>query len=42
MRETRQKHCTALESVLTDEQREKLEELKDEAFYSGRRGHGRR
>ena len=42
MRESRQKHRTALESVLTDEQREKLEEMKDEAFYSGRRGRGKR
>ena len=35
---TRQKHRTALESVLTDEQREKLEEMKDEAFYGRRYG----
>ncbi len=43
MRESRQKHRTALESVLTDEQRERLEEMKDEAFYSGgRRWRGRR
>ena len=37
MRESRQKHRTALENVLTDEQREKLEEMKDEAFYGGGR-----
>ena len=37
MRETRQKHRTALENVLTDEQREKLEAMKDEAFYGGGR-----
>ena len=42
MRESRQKHRTALESVLTDEQREKLEEMKDEAFYGGRRWRGKR
>ena len=43
IRETRQKHRTALESVLTDEQREKLEAMKDEAFYgSGRRWRGKR
>ena len=43
MRESRQKHRTAIESVLTDEQREKLEEMKDEAFYSGgRRWRGKR
>ena len=43
MRESRQKHRTALESVLTDGQREKLEEMKDEAFYSGgRRWRGKR
>ena len=43
MRESRQKHRTAIESVLTDEQRERLEEMKDEAFYSGgRRWRGRR
>jgi Spy/CpxP family protein refolding chaperone len=35
MRETRQKHRTSLESVLTEEQREKLEEMKDDAFYRG-------
>ena len=35
IRETRQKHRTALENVLSDEQREKLEEMKDEAFYGG-------
>ena len=35
IRETRQKHRTALENVLTEEQREKLEEMKDEAFYGG-------
>ena len=35
IRETRQMHRTALEKVLTDEQREKLEEMKDEAFYGG-------
>ena len=42
MRETRQKHRTALEGVLTAEQREKLEMLKDEAFYGGKRWHGKR
>ena len=43
IRETRQGHRAALESVLTDEQREKLEGMKDDAFYgSGRRGRGRR
>ena len=42
MRETRQKQRTALENVLTDEQRGKLEEMKDEAFYGGRRWRGKR
>ena len=43
MRETRRSHRQALESVLTDEQREKLEAMKDEAFYGGGRGwRGRR
>ena len=43
IRETRQKHRTALENVLTDEQREKLEEMKDEAFYGGgKRWRGKR
>ena len=42
MRETRQKQRTALENVLTDEQRGKLEEMKDEAFYGGKRWRGRR
>jgi len=42
IRETRQKHRTALENVLTDEQREKLEAMKDEAFYGGRRWRGKR
>jgi Spy/CpxP family protein refolding chaperone len=42
MRESRQKHRTALENVLTDEQREKLEKMKDEAFYGGRRWRGKR
>ena len=43
MRESRQKHRTALENVLTDGQREKLKEMKDEAFYSGgRRWRGKR
>ena len=43
MRETRQGHRKALESVLTDEQRDKLETMKDEAFYGGgRRGGGKR
>ena len=43
MRESRQKHRTALENVLTDGQREKLEEMKDEAFYGGgRRWRGKR
>ena len=42
MRETRRKHRTALENVLTEEQREKLEEMKDDAFYGGgRRWRGR-
>ena len=38
MRETRQNHRKALEGVLTDEQRDKLETMKDEAFYGGGRG----
>ena len=38
MRETRQSHRRALEGVLTDEQRDKLETMKDEAFYGGGRG----
>ena len=43
IRETRQSHRKALESVLTDEQRNKLETMKDEAFYGGGRGwRGRR
>ena len=42
MRESRQKHRTALENVLTDEQREKLEAMKDEAFYGGRRWRDKR
>ena len=43
MRESRQNHRTALESVLTDGQREKLEDMKDEAFYGGgRRWRGKR
>ena len=43
IRETRKNHRTALESVLTDEQREKLEAMKDEAFYGGgKRWRGRR
>ena len=43
MRETRRSHRQALESVLTDEQRDKLEAMKDEAFYGGgRRWRGRR
>lgn len=43
IRETRQKHRTALESVLTDEQRETLDGMKDEAFYGGgRRWRGKR
>ena len=42
MREARRKQRTALENVLTDEQREKLEEMKDEAFYGrGKRWGGR-
>ena len=32
----RKQHRTALENVLTEEQREKLEEMKDDAFYGGR------
>ena len=43
IRETRQEHRTALESVLTEEQREKLEAMKDEAFYGGgKRWRGKR
>ena len=43
MRETRQDHRKALEGVLTDEQRDKLETMKDEAFYGGgRRWRGKR
>ncbi len=43
MRETRKKHRTALENLLTPEQREKLEEMKDEAFYGGgKRWRGKR
>ena len=43
MRETRKKHRTALENVLTDEQREKLQEMKDDAFYrGGKRWRGKR
>ncbi len=42
IRETRQKYRTALEDVLTNEQREKLETMKDEAFYGGRRWRGKR
>ena len=38
MRETRQDHRKALEGVLTDGQRDKLETMKDEAFYRGGRG----
>ena len=43
MREARQKHRTALENVLTEEQRGKLEEMKDDAFYGarGKRWRGR-
>lgn len=41
-RATRQKHRTALESVLTDQQRERLELLKDEAFYGDKRWRGKR
>jgi Spy/CpxP family protein refolding chaperone len=33
------KHREALEKLLTDEQRRELEELKDEAFYGGKRRH---
>ena len=41
--ELRQEHRTALESVLTEEQREKLEAMKDEAFYGGgKRWRGKR
>lgn len=36
--ETRRNHRKALESVLTDGQRDKLEAMKDEAFYDGGRG----
>ena len=42
IRETRKGHRTALESVLTDEQKEQLEAMKDEAFYGGRRWRGKR
>ena len=43
MRETRTNHRKALEGVLTDGQREKLEAMKDEAFYGGgRRWRGKR
>ncbi len=43
MRETRRNHRKALESVLTDEQRDELETMKDEAFYGGgRRWRGKR
>ena len=43
MRETRQSHRKALEGVLTGEQRDKLETMKDEAFYGGgRRWRGKR
>ena len=43
MRETRQNHRQALEGVLTDEQRHKLEAMKDDAFYGGgRRWRGKR
>lgn len=38
MREARQSHRKALEGVLTDGQRDKLETMKDEAFYGGGRG----
>ena len=34
----RQKQRQAMENILTDEQREKLEMLKDEAFYGGQYG----
>ena len=43
MRATRKKHRTALEKVLTDGQRDRLEEMKDEAFYGGgKRWRGKR
>lgn len=43
MREARQDHRKALEGVLTGEQRDKLETMKDEAFYGGgRRWRGKR
>ena len=35
MRATRKQHRSALENLLTDEQREILEEMKDDAFYRG-------
>ena len=35
MRATRKQHRSALENLLTDKQREKLEEMKDDAFYRG-------
>ena len=35
MRAARKKHRETLEKVLTDEQRVKLEEMKDEVFYGG-------
>ena len=37
MGETRRNHRKALEGVLTDGQREKLEAMKDDAFYGGGR-----
>ena len=43
MGETRRNHRKALEGVLTDGQREKLEAMKDDAFYGGgRRWRGKR
>ena len=43
LRETRNNHFRALESVLTGEQRQELEAMKDEAFYGGgRRWRGKR
>ena len=43
IRETRKNLRTALESVLTGEQRQELEAMKDEAFYGGgRRWRGKR
>ena len=39
MGKLRKEHREAVESVLTAEQREKLEVLKSEAFYEGKHRH---